>query len=251
MHWRRFEIVAHQRMGAYRRRDARLDKFPETEVMFDSHMIVLHAFSPFPRYHPGSFRSFATLIKHPKKPFMGRNNKKKPPVADERHLLSLSHPATAELITPIVDTHTHLLSTYQRYKQAYNASSFTDIFDFVKTVYGKKEGLPTKAIVDVWCEAPVVRMWKEIADLAVEESEKWGGVDYYFVMGSSISKPLILLLLKFAQVFTRMSQVHSFSTGNLVYPASRHHADRYSDSIGEEMYALTSPPFLIRIIYQR
>ena len=46
-----------------------------------------------------------------------------------------------------------------------------------------------QSIVDVWCEAPVLSTWKELADSAISEEdrkEKWGGLDYWFVMGTSL-----------------------------------------------------------------
>jgi len=43
------------------------------------------------------------------------------------------------------------------------------------------------AVVDVWCEAPVQKIWKEIADSALAEEEdrngRWGDLEYWFVMG--------------------------------------------------------------------
>ncbi|KAL0058677.1 hypothetical protein AAF712_014638 [Marasmius tenuissimus] len=48
------------------------------------------------------------------------------------------------------------------------------------------EGKQVDAIVDVWCEAPVQRLWKEFADSALTEEDrrvKWGGLEYWFVMG--------------------------------------------------------------------
>ena len=47
-------------------------------------------------------------------------------------------------------------------------------------------GRRVEAIVDVWCEAPVLKQWKELADSALtqEQREKdWGGIEYWFVMG--------------------------------------------------------------------
>jgi TatD DNase family protein len=84
---------------------------------------------------------------------------------------------------PIVDTHTHLHSTYSTYKRKYPNGTFSSIHEFVKGVYG---GRNVEAIVDVWCETPVQELWKEIADSAVSEEGRagdWGGLEYYFVMG--------------------------------------------------------------------
>ena len=44
------------------------------------------------------------------------------------------------------------------------------------------EGRNVESIVDVWCEAPVNKQWKEFADSALN-LEGWGGLKYWFVMG--------------------------------------------------------------------
>lgn len=112
---------------------------------------------------------------------MGKNNKKKSSLPDEKHLLLPLHSTTAT--TPVVDTHTHLLATYSWYRSKYSTAKFNDIYEFVRGLY---VGRNVKAIVDVWCEPPVPRIWKELADSAISSQDraaKWGGVDYWFVMG--------------------------------------------------------------------
>ncbi len=114
---------------------------------------------------------------------MGKN--KKSSVPDELHLLlpqhtGRPHPASA----PIVDTHTHLLSTYSLYRSKYKQARYTTVYDFVRELY-KDRGVD--AIVDVYCEAPH-KTWKEIADSALTEEGRrdlWGGLEYWFVMGTS------------------------------------------------------------------
>lgn len=89
--------------------------------------------------------------------------------------------------TPIIDTHTHLLSTFEKFKQSYPQSAMDNVFSFVKWVYNPSTSNPkVEAIVDVWCDAPVIPLWKEFADSAVDihdRKEKWGGIEYWFVMG--------------------------------------------------------------------
>jgi hypothetical protein len=57
------------------------------------------------------------------------------------------------------------------------------------------------AVVDVWCEAPVQRTWKEIADSAItaeDRKDKWGELEYWFVMGACLlmtARALILTIL--------------------------------------------------------
>ncbi|CAG8676105.1 254_t:CDS:10, partial [Acaulospora colombiana] len=41
-------------------------------------------------------------------------------------------------------------------------------------------------LIDVWCEAPVDKRWRDVADSARDEEQRkslWGGIDYWFVMG--------------------------------------------------------------------
>ncbi|KAJ7593447.1 hypothetical protein C8J56DRAFT_931112 [Mycena floridula] len=111
---------------------------------------------------------------------MGKKNNR-PPAAAEEHLLLPSHATSST--TPIVDTHTHLASTYQTYRQKYPGAKYQDVYEFVREMYA---GLNVEAIVDVWCEAPVEKIWKEFADSALTQEDrdtKWGGLEYYFVMG--------------------------------------------------------------------
>jgi len=57
------------------------------------------------------------------------------------------------------------------------------VYDFVRTMY---EGRNVESIVDVWCEAPVNKQWKEFADSALNHENMqrlWGGLKYWFVMG--------------------------------------------------------------------
>ncbi|KAI6102287.1 hypothetical protein EV401DRAFT_2061234 [Pisolithus croceorrhizus] len=112
---------------------------------------------------------------------MGKNNKKKTSLPNEKHLLLPLHSTAAT--TPVVDTHTHLLTTYSWYRSKYVTGKFNDIYEFVRGLY---VGRNVKAIVDVWCEPPMPRSWKELADSAIsprDRATKWGGVDYWFVMG--------------------------------------------------------------------
>lgn len=110
---------------------------------------------------------------------MGKNNKKGPP---EDSLILPGHPR--HTTAPIVDTHTHLVSTFAAYKQKYKEGKYDNLYDFVNGLYrGKK----VTALVDVWCEAPVQKVWKEVADSAItahDRKDKWHGLEYWFVMGA-------------------------------------------------------------------
>ncbi|EMD36113.1 hypothetical protein CERSUDRAFT_116016 [Gelatoporia subvermispora B] len=112
---------------------------------------------------------------------MGKNNKGKKggSAASEEHLFLPAHAAT----TSIVDTHTHLVSTYSAYRSKYPDGKYATIPDFVRELY---KGKNVEAIVDVWCEAPVQQVWTELADATLNDQtrmESWGGLQYYFVMG--------------------------------------------------------------------
>ena len=113
---------------------------------------------------------------------MGKNKKSSVPA--EEHLILPQHPARpSPTHTPIVDTHTHLLSTFSFYRSKYKLGKFATVYDFVREVY-KEHGV--EAIVDVYCEASEHSTWKEIADSALTEEDrrdKWGGMNYWFVMG--------------------------------------------------------------------
>ncbi|PFH45612.1 hypothetical protein AMATHDRAFT_8907 [Amanita thiersii Skay4041] len=107
--------------------------------------------------------------------------KKKSTTPSEDLLLLPAH-STASA-APIVDTHTHLVSTFTAYRTRYRTGKYENVFDFLRGLYTGKN---VEAIVDVWCEAPVQRIWREIADAALmpeDRASKWGGIDYWFVMG--------------------------------------------------------------------
>ena len=113
---------------------------------------------------------------------MGKNNKKRPGPPDESQLFLENAETSNE---PIVDTHTHLLSTISAYRSKYTDGKYGSVFDFVRGVY---QGKNIEAMVDVYCEAPVQAQWRELADTALtpeSRKEKWGGIDYWFVMGES------------------------------------------------------------------
>ncbi|KAK7692895.1 hypothetical protein QCA50_004530 [Cerrena zonata] len=105
---------------------------------------------------------------------MGKKSKSLP-IPEET--LQLLVPPTSY---PIVDTHTHLHSTFETYKKTYPEGKYKDAWEFVRGLY---EGRSVEAIVDVWCDAPVLKNeWKALVDSA-DKKELWGGLEYYFVMG--------------------------------------------------------------------
>jgi len=128
------------------------------------------------------FRSHPTNsnIKAPKRKFnMGKNNKKS--MLPEELLLLPVHPSrTSTPPTAIIDTHTHLMSTFEAYRKHYKNGKFDDVWAFSRAMF---QGRDVEAIVDVWCEAPVRKKeWKTLVDSAGSK-ELWGGTEYWFVMG--------------------------------------------------------------------
>ena len=109
-------------------------------------------------------------------PKLTKMGKKKSSTPGEENLLLPTPPSSL----PIVDTHTHVASTYEYYRGRYKEGKHLDAFSFVKAMY---EGRNVASVVDVWCEAPVHKQWKEYAD-AAQDKEKWGGLEYFFVMGA-------------------------------------------------------------------
>ena len=112
---------------------------------------------------------------------MSKNSNKKSSLPDESFLL-LPHPSPNKASqipwfsdTDIVDTHTHLLLTFQNYRRNYPNGVHKTIAEFVRNVYA---GRNVHSIVDVWCEAPVLNsQWRELADTAFD------GLNYNFVLG--------------------------------------------------------------------
>lgn len=105
--------------------------------------------------------------------------KKKSNTPGEEHLLLPPPPSSLG----IVDTHTHIATTYSFYRQRYKEGKYENVFDFIKAMY---EGRNVEAVVDVWCEAPVQKLWKTFADSALTPEDRqshWGGIDYWFAMG--------------------------------------------------------------------
>ncbi|CAE6389131.1 unnamed protein product [Rhizoctonia solani] len=98
-------------------------------------------------------------------------------------------------VTPIYDTHTHLHSTFKAYRKEYPEGRYTSISEFVKGYYTRTTEqneelpaihVPVKSLVDVWCEAPILKEWRTLADSALtpdSRAENWGDIEYHFVMG--------------------------------------------------------------------
>jgi hypothetical protein len=101
----------------------------------------------------------------------------RPPPSED--LLLLPKPPSA---FPVVDTHTHVALTFEMYRGKYKDGKHANVYDFVQAMCQNRN---VEALVDVWCEAPVQKAWKEFADAALDEKEKkWGNVQYWFALGT-------------------------------------------------------------------
>jgi hypothetical protein len=144
-----------------------------------------HRYQSLPKPHL-SIRLASTYTNHPNNRSHKYANKKKmgkkksgPP---EELLILPEHPSKPT--ATIVDTHTHLASTFASYRGKYKEGKHETVYDFVKELY---RGKNVEAIVDVWCEAPPQKLWREFADSALtaeDRQTKWGGLEYWFVMGA-------------------------------------------------------------------
>jgi TatD DNase family protein len=123
-----------------------------------------------------ALQNSARLSSAPRK--MGKN-KRTHIVPDEQHLLLPASDRTAA----IIDTHTHIASTFAAYRSKYNAGKYETAPEFVRAMCN---GQNVEAVIDVWCEAPVQKFWREFADSALTTEDRqniWGGIEYWFVMG--------------------------------------------------------------------
>ena len=157
--------------------------------------------------------------------------KKKSNTPGEEHLLLPTPPSPLG----IVDTHTHLVTTYSFYRQRYKEGKYENVFDFVKAMY---EGRNVEAIVDVWCDAPVQKSWKTLADSALTPEDRqslWGGIEYWFALGELA---VFYGCYDADAVCSRRSSVSRISlsglTWKLTFEAS-HDAKHYTDAVENDM----------------
>lgn len=100
------------------------------------------------------------------------------------------------VVLPLVDTHTHLISTFSAYRSKYPSGNYSTVHEFARAYYaptsdpqGSSPPVFTPRVtklVDVFCEAPVLKAWKDLADSAITEEQRtkdWGGIEYHFVIG--------------------------------------------------------------------
>ncbi|BGP01323.1 Hydrolase [Rhodotorula toruloides ATCC 204091] len=80
----------------------------------------------------------------------------------------------------LVDTHTHVLSTWLAYKEKYPAGKHESIRAFVESTLQADSSNRISKVVDVWCEAPPVANWREV----VEDLSALDNLNYRFVIGA-------------------------------------------------------------------
>jgi hypothetical protein len=111
---------------------------------------------------------------------MGKASKaRKTAIPPEEHLIPPTHPQLQGLTAnapSIIDTHSHISSTYEAYRKAYPNGAHNDVYSFTRAMVNDRN---VSALVDVFCEAPVLPVWKNLANA----DEKWGDLKYRFVMG--------------------------------------------------------------------
>jgi hypothetical protein len=139
-------------------------------------------------------------------------------------LLLLPTPPTA---LPVVDTHTHVASTFEFYRARYKDGKHTNVFDFVKGMY---DGRNVEALLDVWCEAPVQRLWKEFADAAVEESVlvRFGCANFLIQSG-------VFMLMKFDRCASVSLILVLRLDSSLINATRSHDAKKYDDNVEKDM----------------
>ncbi|KDQ20351.1 hypothetical protein BOTBODRAFT_27772 [Botryobasidium botryosum FD-172 SS1] len=168
--------------------------------MSPARYLILALRVPLSRVWPSTLLNRKALAHAPKVIYtvrgMGKNKRPSAPAEEYLHLPAHPSFAASPSPPPIIDTHTHLLSTYSHYRTKYLSARYETIHDFVRALYRSDVPPPGRAqpeqkhvvgsIVDVWCEAPTLSEWKELADSALTEAQRasdWGGMEYWFVKG--------------------------------------------------------------------
>ena len=78
---------------------------------------------------------------------------------------SLSHlPKFILSLSTCLCTHTHLLSTFEEYHEKYPEGAHDTIYKLTCAV---TTGWNVNVMIDVYCKAPVWKVWKELADSAL------------------------------------------------------------------------------------
>ncbi|GAA5898855.1 TatD family hydrolase [Sporobolomyces salmoneus] len=116
----------------------------------------------------------------PKNSRSSKSSKSLPP--EERLILPRHEQLRGVQDVEIVDTHTHIYSTFLAYRERYPEGKHSNVRDFVQAVLCSPESNQLQSVVDVWCEAenPFDRPeWKE----TVQSLTDLDGLDYRYVIG--------------------------------------------------------------------
>ncbi|GAA5936327.1 TatD family hydrolase [Sporobolomyces koalae] len=82
----------------------------------------------------------------------------------------------------VIDTHTHIHSTFAAYRERYPQGKHTTVRDFVKATLLDPASNQVKKVVDVWCEAQVPTDRSEWIE-TVDTLTQLDGFDYHYVIG--------------------------------------------------------------------
>ncbi|GAA5976530.1 hypothetical protein JCM5350_001720 [Sporobolomyces pararoseus] len=100
----------------------------------------------------------------------------------EDRLVLPRHVSLKDTDVEIIDTHTHIYSTFEAYREKYPEGKLNSVKEFVQAALRSTESNQLKAVVDVWCEAanPFDRPeWNETVQSLIELE----GLDYHYVIG--------------------------------------------------------------------
>ena len=88
----------------------------------------------------------------------------------------------------LIDTHTHVISTYETYRSKYAKGKHQSVREFVQALLLQDESHRVSKVVDVWCEAPLKAEWRD----TVEQLSSIEDFAYHFVVGVSLWIFLVL-----------------------------------------------------------
>ncbi|GAA5869682.1 hypothetical protein JCM16303_000547 [Sporobolomyces ruberrimus] len=116
-------------------------------------------------------------------PVKNSRSSKSKSLPDETRLVLPRHDAVSQVrLVEIIDTHTHIWSIFEAYREKYPEGKHTTVKDFVQATLLSPESNRVEAVVDVWCEAddPFQRPeWNE----TVTTLSELDGFSYHYVIG--------------------------------------------------------------------
>lgn len=158
---------------------------------------------------------------------MVSKSKSRGPPAEHTLVLPRHEALKSDSPVELVDSHTHVLSTYLSYIKSYPDRTHESIQAFVKALLASQDSNKVAAVVDVWCEAPLVANWREIVDSLTELKSE--GLSYHFVVGEQE-----------ARFVTSEIRAQLVSAG-----AHPHEAKLYTDQLEQEFQAAHRHPLCV------